>query len=129
MYLICTLPVQVHYKQIRMTRYIDNVEQPWTKMNNDFGENSTNDAQVTYYVLLLTHDRICQHCGKECVSQKKEHKVLLSQMCKPCFISKFVQFHTPSKSGKCENMAQNRPDYVKIIPKIARIMWKLLSLQ
>ena len=44
-------------------------------MNNDSGENSTNNAQVTYYVLsLMTHDRICQHCGKEFVSQKKSTK-------------------------------------------------------
>lgn len=28
LYLICTSPVHLHYKQIRMTRYIDNVEQP-----------------------------------------------------------------------------------------------------
>ena len=53
LYLICTLTVQLHYKQIRMIRYIDNVEQPWTKMNNDFGDNSTNDAQVTYYVFVI----------------------------------------------------------------------------
>ena len=43
-------------------------------MNNDFGENSTNDAQVTYYVFVMTHDRICQHCGKEFVSQKRSTK-------------------------------------------------------
>ena len=35
LYLICTLPVQLHYKQIRMIRYIDNVEQRWTTLNKD----------------------------------------------------------------------------------------------
>ena len=54
LYLICTLPLQLHYKQIRMTRYIDNVEQPWTKMNNDFGENSTNDVLISVDVPALT---------------------------------------------------------------------------
>ena len=33
------------------------------------------------------------------------------------FIAKFVQFHTPSKSGKCENSTKNWPDYVKITPQ------------